>query len=131
LNYFPSVLLSLFFQAINNNNNNNKSLLTIMMKTMPNSTTSHETPVKSTPGKLVIKNQHSRIRDEQIQTRLGGKPLNQSSLASVSTATMASSILSSQLTATVFTSSTQFNSSIHVHTLDFANLPDQHTKKKP
>ncbi len=103
----------------------------IMTKRMPNSTTSHETPVKSTPGKSVIKNQHSRIGDKQIQTHLGGKPLNQWSLASVSTSTTALSILSSQLTATVFTSSMQFNSSNLVHTLDFANLPDQHTKKEP
>jgi hypothetical protein len=43
----------------------------------------------------------------------------------------ASSISSSQSTATVFTSSTQFNSSNLVHALDFANLPDQHTKKEP
>ncbi len=58
----------------------------IMTKTTSNLTTSHETPVKSTPGKLVMKNQHSRIGDEQIQTRLGGKPSNQSSPVSVSTA---------------------------------------------
>jgi hypothetical protein len=103
----------------------------IMIKTMSNLTTSHEIPVKSTPSKLVIKNQHLHIGDEQIQTCLGGKPLNQSSPASVSTATTALSILSSQSTATIFTSSTQFNSSNLVRALDFANLPDQHTKKEP
>ncbi len=47
------------------------------------------------------------------------------------TETTASSILSSQSTATVFTSSTQFDSSNLVRALDFANLPDQHTKKEP
>jgi hypothetical protein len=64
----------------------------IMTKTMSNLTTSHENPVKSTPRKPVIKNQHSRIGDERIQTRLGGKPSNQSSPASVLIATTASSI---------------------------------------
>jgi hypothetical protein len=44
---------------------------------------------------------------------------------------MALLILSSQLTTTVFTSSTQFDSSNLVHALDFTNLPDQHTKKEP
>ncbi len=44
---------------------------------------------------------------------------------------MASLILSSQSTATVFTSSTQFDVPNLVHTLDFANLQDQHTKKEP
>jgi hypothetical protein len=99
--------------------------LPIMIKMTSNSTTSHETPVKSTPGKLVIKNQHSRIGDKQIQTCLGGKPLNQSSPVSVSTATTTSLILSSQSTVTVFTSSMQFDSSNLVRTLDFTNLPDQ------
>jgi hypothetical protein len=103
----------------------------IMMKTTSNSITSHETPVKSTPGKSVIKNQHSRIGDKQIQTRLGGKPSNQSSPVSVLTATMALLILLSQSTAIVFTSSTQFDSSNLVRALDFANLPYQHTKKEP
>jgi hypothetical protein len=102
-----------------------------MMKTASNSTTSHETPVKSTPGKYVLKNQHSRIGDKQIQTRLGWKPSNQSSPASVSTAMTVLLILSSQSTVTIFTSSTQFNSSNLVHALDFANLLDQHTKKEP
>jgi hypothetical protein len=102
-----------------------------MTKTTSNSTTSHETPVKSTPGKLVIKNQHLPIGEERIQTRLVGKPSNQSSPVSVSTAIMASLILSSQSIATIFTSSTQFNSSNLVRALDFANLPDQHTKKEP
>jgi hypothetical protein len=60
--------------------------LLIMTKMTSNLTTSHETPVKSTPGKSVIKNQHWCIGDERIQTRLGGKPSNQSSPASVSTA---------------------------------------------
>jgi hypothetical protein len=105
--------------------------LPIMTKMTLNLATGHETPVRSTPGKLVIKNQHSRIGDEQIQTHLGGKLSNQSSLASVSTATLASSILSSQLPATVFTSSTQIDFSNLVRALDFANLPDQHTKKEP
>jgi hypothetical protein len=72
-----------------------------------------------------------RIGDKQIQTRLGGKPSNQSSPASVLTATTALSISSSQSTATVFTSSTQFDSSNLVCALDFANLLDQHTKKEP
>jgi hypothetical protein len=102
-----------------------------MTKTMLNSTASHETPVKSTPGKLVIKNQHLHIGDKQIQTIIGGKPLNQSSPASVLTAMTASSISSSQSTVTIFTSSTQFDSSNLVRALDFANLPDQHTKKEP
>jgi hypothetical protein len=105
--------------------------LPVMTKMMSNSTTSHETPVKSTPGKLVIKNYHSCIGDEGNQTRLGGKPSNQSSPASVSTAMTALSILLSQSTPTVFTSSTQFNSSNLVRALDCANLPDQHTKKEP
>ncbi len=100
------------------------------MKTTSNSTTSYETPVIK-PGKLVIKNQHLPIGDKQIETRLGGKPSNQSSPASVSTATTASLILPSQSTATVFTSSIQINSSNLVRALDIANLPDQHTKKEP
>jgi hypothetical protein len=44
---------------------------------------------------------------------------------------VALSISLSQSTATVFTSSTQFNSSNLVRALDFANLLDQHTKKEP
>jgi hypothetical protein len=40
-------------------------------------------------------------------------------------------ILSSQSTVAIFTSSTQFDSFNLVRTLDFAKLPDQHTKKEP
>ncbi len=86
-------------------------------------TTSHVTPVKkATPGKLLIKNKLSRIGEEPRT------PSNQSSPASVSTATMASSMLLSQLTMT--SSSMQSNSSNLVRALDFANLLD-HTKKEP
>jgi hypothetical protein len=80
---------------------------------------------------LVIKNQHSHIGDKQIQALLGGKPSNHSSPASVLTVMTALSILPSQSTATVFTSSTQFDSPNLVHPLDFSNLLDQHTKKGP
>ncbi len=55
-------------------------------------------------------------------------PSNQSSLASLSTASTALSVSLSQLTMT--TSSMQSDSSNFVHALDFANLPD-HTKKEP
>ncbi len=93
------------------------------MKMTSSATTSHVTPVeKATSGKLLIKNKLSRIREEPRT------PPNQSSLASVLTATTASSMLSPQLTTT--TSSTQSDSSNLVHALDFANLPD-HTKKEP
>ncbi len=57
--------------------------------------------------------------------------MNRLSPVSVSTAKMALSILLSQLTATDFTSSTQFDSSDLMRTHDFTNLPDQHTKKEP
>jgi hypothetical protein len=121
-NCFPSALLSLFSKPSSTTTTTTNHYLPIMTKMTSNLTTSHETPVKSTPSKLVIKNQHLRIEDKQIQTRLGGKPWNQSSPVSVSTAMTALSILLSQLTATVFTSSTQFNSSNLVRTLDFPNL---------
>jgi hypothetical protein len=115
--------LSLFFQA--NHNNNKKSLhyLPIMTKMMLSATTSHVTPAKkATPGKLLITNKLSRIGEEPRT------PSNQSSPASMSTATMALLMSSSQSTTT--TSSTQSDSSNLVHALDFANLPD-HTKKEP
>ncbi len=93
-----------------------------MIKTTSSVTTSHVSPVKkATPRKPHIKNKLSRIGEEPRT------PSNQSSLAFVSTATMASSMSSSQLT--MITSSTQSNSSNLVCALDFTNLPD-HTKKK-
>jgi hypothetical protein len=131
-NCFPSILLSLFSKpSTTTTTTATNHYSPIMTKMTLNLTTSHETPVKSTPGKLVIKNQHSHIIDKQIQARLRGKPLNQSSPVSVLTATTVSSILPSQSTVTVFTGSTQFDSSNLVRALDFANLPDQHTKKEP
>ncbi len=94
-----------------------------MAKTMLSMTTSHVTPVnKATPGKLLIENKLSHIGEEPRT------PSNQSSPVSVSTATMATLMLSSQSTMT--TSSMQSNSSNLVRALDFANLPD-HTKKEP
>ncbi len=94
-----------------------------MTKTMPSTTTSHVTPVKkATPGKLFIKNKLSRIGEEPRT------PSNQSSPASVLTATTAPSTSLSQ--STITTSSTQSDSSNLVRALDFANLPD-HTKKEP
>ncbi len=93
------------------------------MKTTSSATTSHVTPVKkATPGKLLIKNKLLRIGEEPRT------PSNQSSPASVSTATMALPMLSSQ--STITTSSMQSDSSNLVHALAFANLPD-HTKKEP
>jgi hypothetical protein len=111
-----------------------------MTKTTSSATTSHVTPVKATPGKLVIKNKLSRIGEEPMT------PSTQSSLASVSTATTASSMLSNQSSpasvwtattassmllsqSTTTTSSTQSNLSNLVRALDFANLP-VHTKKE-
>jgi hypothetical protein len=85
-------------------------------------TASHVTPVKkATPGKLLINNKLLHIGEEPRT------PSNQSTPVSMSTATTALSMLSSQLTIT--TSSMQCNSSNLVHALDFANLPD-HTKKE-
>ncbi len=93
-----------------------------MTKTTSSPTTSFFTPVKkATPGKLLIKNKLSHIGEEPRT------PSNQSSPASVSTATTASLMLSSQSTTT--TSSTQSDSSNPLRALDFANLPD-HTKKE-
>jgi hypothetical protein len=94
-----------------------------MTKTTSSATTSHVIPVeKATPGKSLIKNKLSRIGEEPRT------PSNQSSPASVLTATTALLILLSQSTMT--TSSMQSNSFNLVHALDFANLPD-HTKKEP
>ncbi len=56
-----------------------------MTKTRSSATTSHATPVKANTGKLVVKNKILRIGEEPPVTAL-----KQSSLASVSTATMAS-----------------------------------------
>jgi hypothetical protein len=95
----------------------------IMTKTTSSATTSHVTSVKkATPGKLLIKNKLSHIGEEPRT------PSNQSSPASMSTATMVLSVSLSQSTMT--TSSTQSDSSYLVRALDFANLPD-HTKKEP
>jgi hypothetical protein len=117
-----------------------------MMKPTLSATTSHATPVKANTGKLFVKNKILRIGEEPPVTAL-----KQSSLASVSTATTASSILSnqelspasvstawtattallmlsSQLTTT--TSSKQSNLSNLARTLDFGNLP-VHAKKEP
>jgi hypothetical protein len=118
-----------------------------MTKTMSSATTSHATPVKAnTGGKSVVKNKILHIGEEPPVTAL-----KQSSLASISTVTMASSILSNQesspasvstaLTATMAstvsssqstttTSSKQSNSSNLACALDFGNLP-VHTKKEP
>jgi hypothetical protein len=94
-----------------------------MTKTTSSATTSHVTPVKkATPGKSLIKNKLLRIGEEPRT------PSNQSSPASVSTATTALLMSSSQSTTT--TSSMQSDSSNLVRALDFANLPD-HTKKEP
>ncbi len=94
-----------------------------MTKMTSSATTSHVTPVKkATPGKSLVKNKLSCIGEEPRT------PSNQSSLAPVSTSTMASSMSSSQ--STITTSSMQSNSSNLVGALDFANLLD-HTKKEP
>jgi hypothetical protein len=117
-----------------------------MTKTTSSATTSHATPVKAKTGKLIVKNKILHIGEEPLVT-----VLKQSIPASLSTATMASSILlnqesspasfstastsmtallilSSQLTMT--TSSKQSNLSNLARNLDFRNLP-VHAKKKP
>jgi hypothetical protein len=94
-----------------------------MIKTTSSANTSHVTPVKkATPGKSLIKNKLSLIGEEPRT------PSNQSSPASVLTATMMSSMLLSQ--STITTSSRLSDSSNLVCALHFANLPD-HTKKEP
>jgi hypothetical protein len=117
-----------------------------MSKTTSSATTSHAMPVKANTGKSVVKNKILRIGEEPPVTAL-----KQSSPASVSTATMALSILSNQesspasvLTAptatmassislsqsTTTTSLKQSNSSNLARALDFGNLP-VHAKKEP
>ncbi len=92
------------------------------MKTTSSATTNHVTPVKkATPGKSLIKNKLWRIGQEPRT------PSNQSSPASMSTATTALSMALSQSTTT--TSSMQSDSSNLVRACDFAYLPD-HTKKE-
>ncbi len=117
-----------------------------MTKTTSSATTSHATPVKANTSKSVVKNKILHIGEEPPVTAL-----KQSSPASVSTATMALSILLNQesspasvstaLTAmtalsisvsqsTTTTSSKQSNLSNLARALDFGNLP-VYAKKEP
>jgi hypothetical protein len=118
----------------------------IMTKMMLSATTSHATPVKANTGKSVVKNKILPIGEEPPVTALkqsspasvskattaSSISLNQEpSLASVSTASTATTVLlisSSQSTTT--TSSKQSNSSNLARALDFGNLP-VHAKKEP
>ncbi len=116
------------------------------MKTTLSATTRHATPVKANTSKSVVKNKILRIGEEPIMTAL-----KQSSPASVSTATTASSIslnqesspasISTALTATMAlsilsyqstttTSSKQSNLSNLVRALNFGNLL-VHAEKEP
>ncbi len=121
---FSSVLLSLFFQA--NHNNNKKSLhnLPIMTKMTSSATISYVTPVKATPGKLVIKNKLSSIGE--LENSPGHHRINQ--VRRPCRQQQQWHRCRSQSTKT--TSSRQSDSSNLVRTLDFVHLPD-HTKKEP
>jgi hypothetical protein len=118
----------------------------IMTKTTSSVTTSHAMQVKANTSKSVVKNKILRIGEEPPMTALkqsslasvltattaSSISLNQesspASISTVSTATTASSISSSQSAMT--TSSKQSNSSNLMRALDFGNLP-VHAKKEP